>query len=297
MPLISASTSSPGAFVGWGRTLFSQIRRFFHKTYKSSSPEEGQPLQKPFRLTVSKWSDTGRQRLHNEDSVASVVPKTAQLLARKGALLVIADGMGGHAAGEVASQMAVEAVCKEYYEDEDEDVQASLSYAIKYANSVIYRHSMEHSQYGGMGTTCVVAVVYDKTAFFANVGDSRAYLIHDDQIKQVSQDHSWVAEQIRAGNLSEEQAHEHIMRHMVTRSLGAEDDVPVDLFSEALAEGDTLLLCSDGLSGQISEEEMLATIKHSSLQESAYRLATLANEHGGIDNVTVILARVSFNSF
>src|SRR5579859_1029760 len=298
MPLSShshATTSSP-LFGVRGGSLFARLKRLFLMKIPQAPMLEENPIRlKPFRLAVAQWSDIGHKRAHNEDSAAYVIPKNAQELSHKGALLVVADGMGGHTSGEVASQMAVEAVCKTYYQDEDEKVEASLLYAVKYANSLIYQHSMEHRRYEGMGTTCVAAVLHDKKVFVANVGDSRAYVIHAGRVKQVSQDHSWVAEQVRAGILTEEQAEQHMMRHMVTRSLGADMDVQVDMFNESLEEGDTILLCSDGLSGAVSESEMLEIIEHYSAHECAYQLVERANTQGGTDNITAIVARISFH--
>src|SRR5579859_2185156 len=212
-PAHSRTTTSPigGAR---GESLLTRLKRFFLKTLRSPMHTEDPPLLKPFRLAVAQWSDVGHKRTHNEDSATYVVPKNTRDFIRKGALLVIADGMGGHASGEVASQMTVEAVRKTYYEDEDEAVETSLLYAVKYANSLIYQYSMEHKQHEGMGTTCVAAVLHDRQVSIANVGDSRAYVVHDGKVKQMTQDHSWVAEQVRTGMLTEEQANQHMMRHM-----------------------------------------------------------------------------------
>src|SRR5579871_1378862 len=136
--------------------------------------------------------------------MAYVIPKDQQVMAKKGALFIVADGMGGHAAGEVASEIAVDTVSNTYYQDDSDDVAGPLLQAIKRANSAIHQRAAENMLRSGMGTTCVAAVLRGNMAYIANVGDSRAYLVRKDQVKQISQDHSWVAEQGRAGLLTED---------------------------------------------------------------------------------------------
>jgi serine/threonine protein phosphatase PrpC len=188
-------------------------------------------LSKQLRLDPAQLTDVGRKRPHNEDNMAYVIPKDPQVMAKKGALFIVADGMGGHAAGEVASEIAVDTVSNVYYQDDSEDVPVALLRAIKRANALIYQRASENMLRSGMGTTCVAAVLRGKTAYIANVGDSRAYLIHDGQVKQVSLDHSWVAEQVRAGLLTEDQARSHAQRNVITRCLGTQPDVEIDVFS------------------------------------------------------------------
>ncbi len=249
-------------------------------------------MAKLLRLDVAQLTDVGRKREHNEDNMAYVIPKDPQVMAHKGALLIVADGMGGHAAGEVASEIAVDTVSNAYYQDENDDVVASLLQAIQRANVAIHQRAAENMLRSGMGTTCVAAVLRGNMAYIANVGDSRAYLICRAQIRQVSQDHSWVAEQVRAGLLTEEQARTHAQRNVITRSLGTKPEEEIDLFREVLEEGDTLLLCCDGLSGMVSDEELLRTVEQFVPQESVYHLVERANEYGGVDNITAIVARV-----
>src|SRR5437660_10677541 len=150
-------------------------------------------LAKQLHLDVAKLTDVGRKREHNEDNMAYVIPTDLQVMAAKGALFIVADGMGGHAAGEVASEIAVDTVSNAYYQDDNEDVPASLLQAIRRANAAIHQRAAENMLRSGMGTTCVAAVLRGNMAYVANVGDSRAYLIRKFQIRQVSQDHSWVA--------------------------------------------------------------------------------------------------------
>lgn len=249
-------------------------------------------MAKQLRLEVAQLTDVGRKREHNEDNMAYVIPKDAQVMATKGALFIVADGMGGHAAGEVASEIAVDTVSNAYYMDDNEDVVTPLLQAIKRANAAIHQRAAENMLRSGMGTTCVASVLRGNMAYIANVGDSRAYLVRAGQVKQISQDHSWVAEQVRAGLLSEEQARTHAQRNVITRCLGTQPDVEVDVFREPLVEGDCLVLCTDGLSGLISDDELRAIVAQSVPQESVYHLVERANENGGPDNITAIVVRV-----
>jgi PPM family protein phosphatase len=245
------------------------------------------------KLRVAQRTDVGRTRQHNEDNVAYIVPKDEHLLAAKGALFIVADGMGGHAAGEVASEIAVDTVCTLYYQNPELDVAENLRADIEYANSVIYEHATENASHSGMGTTCVVAVLLGSTAYVANVGDSRAYHLHHGQLRQITQDHSWVAEQVRLGNLSPEQARVHAMRNVITRSLGPYPDVDVDVFVVPVEHGDALVLCSDGLSGLVNDVDLLRIVESFDPQESVYHLVEKANAQGGIDNISAIVVRVT----
>ena len=249
-------------------------------------------LPKQLHLDVAQLTDVGRKREHNEDNMAHVIPKDPQVMARKGALFIVADGMGGHAAGEVASEIAVDAVTNVYYQDDSDDVATSLLHAIKRANALIHQRAAENMLRSGMGTTCIAAVLRGNMAYIANVGDSRAYLVRGGQVRQVSQDHSWVAEQVRAGLLTEEQARNHAQRNVITRCLGTQADVDIDVFPEPLEENDALVLCSDGLSGYISDADILKTVEQAGPQESVYHLIEQANENGGPDNITAIVVRV-----
>ncbi len=249
-------------------------------------------MAKQLRLDVAQLTDVGRKREHNEDNMAFVIPKDSQVMASKGALFIVADGMGGHAAGEVASEIAVDTVSNMYYQEDSNDVAVSLLRAIRRANASIHQRAAENLLRTGMGTTCVAAVLRGNMAYIANVGDSRAYLLRGTHVKQISQDHSWVAEQVRAGLLTEEQARTHAQRNVITRCLGTQAEVDVDVFHEELHEGDSLVLCTDGLSGLVSDEELQRIVDQFVPQESVYHLVERANENGGPDNITAIVVRV-----
>lgn len=286
------------AFTEHVRTCIAMLKRLFLNATDTLLTTEGSTaLVTQFHLNVAQRSDVGRQRQVNEDSMVSLIPEDPQVMAKKGALFVVADGLGGHTAGDVASEMAVNTVKDAYYADENDEVSASLLQAMKRANLAIYQANQSKNpspeKNKMMGTTCVAAVLIADTVYVANVGDSRAYIVREDQVIQLSQDHSMVAEQIRAGLLTPDQAREHPQRNLIYRCFGEKADVEVDLFSEAVQEGDLLVLCTDGLSNLVSDEELQEIVQRFGPQESVYHLVERANEHGGPDNITAIVVRVS----
>jgi PPM family protein phosphatase len=228
-------------------------------------------------------TDVGKTRDHNEDSYGiGEGPQVEQV----GAVLVICDGMGGHAAGEVASRIGVETILTRYYEDDDEDRPVALERAFEEANAQIYAKG-----HGSMGTTGVAALLHHDALHIANVGDSRAYLLRDGSLRQVSRDHSFVSDQVAAGLITAEQARLSPHRNVITRALGYQPDVTVDLFRLPLQIGDVVLLCSDGLHGLVSDAE-LSTLAAQPSDEAVNQLVDLANQRGGLDNITVAIARV-----
>ena len=240
-------------------------------------------------LVAVKLTDTGRVRPHNEDFVDFYVPPDPQLAARKGSIYLVADGMGGHQAGEVASQGAVEAAIKHYYADTSRDVGRSLVRAVQAANQQIHAQARSDPSKSGMGTTLVAAVILGRKVYVANVGDSRAYLINKSSMTQITEDHSWVEEQVRAGLLTPEQAKRHPQRNLVTRALGSKPSVDVDLFQGVVSKGDVLLLCSDGLTGRLEDHEIAPIVRDHPPHEAVQLLVAAANERGGSDNITVLI--------
>ncbi|HLZ22828.1 MAG TPA: Stp1/IreP family PP2C-type Ser/Thr phosphatase [Ktedonobacterales bacterium] len=239
---------------------------------------------------VALRTDIGRVRERNEDCGTYVIPEDAETFAGKGALFVIADGMGGHAMGDIASDIAVRTVREAYYQHSEGDIAAALTAAIREAHAAIQRQAPPDVV---MGSTCVAAVIQGETAYVANIGDSRAYLVRDGQIRQISRDHSLVAELVRAGLLTEEQARTHEQRNLIYRSLGRAGDVEVDLFTEQVRDGDILVLCSDGLSALVEDDELRAVVETCEPEESVRTLIERANGRGGPDNITAVVARVS----
>jgi protein phosphatase len=229
---------------------------------------------------VTLKTDTGRQRRENEDSAYARAP-----------LFVVADGMGGAQAGEVASHIAVE-VFERGLPDAG-DPEERLAQRVREANSKIHERSLAEHGREGMGTTITAVWLEDSQASIAHVGDSRAYLFRDGELRRLTQDHTLVDELVRRGKLTEEQAAEHPQRSIITRALGPEPDVDIDTLTYAVRAGDVLLLCSDGLTAMIPEERIAEILGSSgSLDEAGNRLIDDANAAGGRDNITVVACRL-----
>ena len=243
-------------------------------------------------------TDVGRKRKHNED---------AYLVDAERGLFVVADGMGGHAAGEVASRITVESM-QEFIAASDDSTDSSwpfghgnrassggnrLTAAVEKANEKVMRAVASRPELKGMGTTVVAALVEAERATLVHVGDSRAYLFRDGELRRLTDDHSWVQEQVNAGILSEDEAKSHPLKNVVTRALGGSPHVSVDLIEVPLRPGDRFLLCSDGLTGMVVDEEIHEFFLAEPVPEAAVRrLVELANERGGVDNITAIVIDV-----
>lgn len=205
-------------------------------------------------------------------------------------LLVVADGMGGHRAGEYASRLAVEIVKQELAESTEDGPEAMMRNAITHANERVLESARRDAKLHGMGTTLVVATVIERTLYFANVGDSRLYLLNDD-IKQLSKDHSLVQEMVRLGGINQEEAKYHPDKNIITRAIGAKDEVEIDFFEYRLKKGDIILMCTDGLSNMVEDEEILHIVKSSrDVVEAVEQLIERAKDNGGSDNIGVIVA-------
>jgi serine/threonine protein phosphatase PrpC len=250
----------------------------------------GLVLGKKLRLAAAGLTDVGQRRERNQDNTTHHVPTDEAELAEKGALFVVCDGMGGHAAGEVAAELGVNAIRQTYFSSPHTDIISAIADAIKAANERIYQYAREHAEMSGMGTTCVALVLHGGRAYFVNIGDSRAYIVRGGSMRQVTLDHSWVAEQVRAGVLTEDQARTHAHRNVITRSLGTQPNVNADLFIETLREGDRVLLCSDGLHGYVEEREIeRELLAGNQPDEEVQTLIDMANTNGGPDNITAIV--------
>jgi serine/threonine protein phosphatase PrpC len=240
-------------------------------------------------LQIGQLTDVGRTRPHNEDYVSHFVPTDPEQPSAKGSIFLVADGMGGHQAGEVASRQAVDMVIQQYYSDTEHDIGSSLVRAFRAANRAIHEQAQSDPSRAGMGTTLVAAVILGRKVYVANVGDSRAYIINRGGIDQITVDHSWVEEQMQAGLLTAEQARRHPQRNLVTRALGSRPSVEVDLFEGLIGEHDTLLLCSDGLTTHLEDWELEAAVRQHPPQEAAQFLIDTANKRGGGDNISVLI--------
>ena len=231
-------------------------------------------------------TDVGRRREMNQDYVYAM----GQPIGPFPNLLVVADGMGGHKAGDFASKFTVEVVKREIAGSRSRKPEKVLRDAIQVANRELIRVASRDVKLEGMGTTLVVATVIGDTLYFANIGDSRLYLI-DDNIKQLSKDHSLVEEMVRLGGINEEEARHHPDKNIITRAIGVKEDVEVDFYEFSLKKGDIILMCSDGLSNMIEDEEIFAIVKGArDIVEAGQNLIDRANENGGNDNISVVLA-------
>lgn len=254
-------------------------------------------------------TDVGRTREHNEDAfvVADLSTDNATLqpevrrhvLGPKGTLFMVADGMGGAAAGEIASAMAVEVVLGEIREKwigsdatDTQEFVRQLKRATAAANQQIHNFAASHTEYRGMGTTATVAGLLGDTLYVAQVGDSRAYLIRNGLTRQITKDQSLMQKLIEAGEITEEEAAQSDRRNIILQALGPEPVIKVDLTHQQVRRGDVLVLCSDGLSGQVTKDEIARIVNQEpDLMAVCKRLIDRANENGGPDNITVIAAR------
>jgi protein phosphatase len=241
-------------------------------------------------------SDIGLRRQNNQDSLTVVMAKSGDTWARRGHMFMVADGMGAHAAGELASKMACDTVPLTYEKeiDRNEPAPLALRKAIEDANGRIHSRGQANLDFRGMGTTSSVLVFLPQGALIAHVGDSRVYRLRGNRFEQLSFDHSLVWEMMATGKLREDEVPGYIPKNIITRSLGPSPSVEVDIEGPwPLAPGDTFLLCSDGLSGQVSDEEIGAVLTAFSPAEAVRVLIDLANLRGGPDNISVIVARVN----
>jgi protein phosphatase len=264
---------------------------------------------KPIRVQVFGKTDVGRSREHNEDRflVADLTRKDASLqpqvrqhdLGERGSLFVVADGMGGAAAGELASQMATDAIFAHLVKSWIAEAEATpqrfahrLKEAVEVANASIHAHAKAHPEVRGMGTTTTAAGVLGDHLYLTQVGDSRAYLVRGGVAHQLTKDQSLMQRLVEAGELTEEEAAQSERRNIILQALGPDPKVKVDLTHQEVRRGDVLVLCSDGLSGQVKKEEIAQIVTHAAdLAAACDRLIALANERGGPDNITVVMAR------
>ena len=242
-------------------------------------------------------SHVGRQRQHNEDSF---------LVEDNHKLFLVADGMGGHAAGEIASRIAVDSISEfilhtkedegtwpHAYDDHFRRTTNRLMAAVRLANTRVLEAMRKDARLRGMGTTVVACLADEQYVAVAHVGDSRAYLVREGQLSRLTNDHSWVFEQVQAGMLTEAEAEKHPLRTVITRALGGALSVNPDAAEVESKPGDVYLLCSDGLTGMVPEDEILRLVTEnaSNLDQACQQLIDSANERGGLDNITAILVQ------
>ncbi len=245
-------------------------------------------------LAAHLLSDVGRKRKNNEDSCIMCAPEDTEIAARRGLLFAVADGMGGALAGEHASRLALQTLVHEYFGDATRSAPEALHHAVGRANAKIFEEAQLNSEFEGMGTTVSSLAILGTWAYIAQVGDSRVYLVRDSsRVHQLTQDHSLVAEQVRNGLISEEEARTHSLRNLITRAVGIKADVQIDSFAVPVKKGNTFLLCSDGLSGHVPDNLIGETLAAADLAIATRKLVDLALQDGGTDNVTTLTLRVT----
>ena len=238
-------------------------------------------------MSATGITDVGVVRSSNEDNLAVLLGRDAPL---GDALLAVADGMGGHVAGEVASRMSLNLLI-EALSNTSSPTEQSFRKAVDHANEGVYLASLDRDL-RGMGTTLVAGLLVGDVLLICNVGDSRAYLLRDGTLRQVTKDHSWVGEMVDKGLLTPAQASVHPNRNMLTRALGTGASVQIDTTRIILQQGDRILICSDGLYGLVDDRTIAAVLERNSLNKAAREMVNLAKRAGGTDNITVIVARM-----
>ena len=239
-------------------------------------------------IEVGNLTDIGKRRKHNEDYYGFFRLGEDEFLA------IVADGMGGHASGEIASRMAVEIIQEVYAKERaDQEVLDSLKSAFEVANFSILQKSLEQDELNGMGTTATVLVIKEDQTFVGHMGDSRAYLFRDAAVNQLTKDHSMVNRMVEQGLLSKEEAEHHPQRNVIYKALGVNRDADLELIGPLpVYLNDIFLLCSDGLTNLVTDEEMLKIVKKESPQKACEKLIQLANKRGGDDNITIQILKM-----
>lgn len=241
-------------------------------------------------MKIYSKTDIGVRRNTNQDYAYY----SAEQVGNLPNVLIVADGMGGHKAGEVASEQAVSAVLQSIRDNECKDKISLIEEAIDIANGKVLELAAKDENYKGMGTTLVMATLEGNNLYVANVGDSRLYLI-DDDIRQITRDHSLVQEMVSIGELDKESAKTHLKRNVITRAVGVEQKVTADFFEVEVSKGTKILLCSDGLTNMVDDSMIKSIIDEcatSGIEQAVERLVNAANENGGLDNIAVVLAEV-----
>ena len=242
-------------------------------------------------MIVSVLSDIGASRANNEDALYASLDKSLPLY-------IVADGMGGHNAGDIASNMAIEIIKDEFILNKEKlksprKIEKAIKTSFEKANKLIYQKSLHELDLEGMGTTVVLGYYFDNSFYIGHVGDSRAYILEDDSISQITEDHTLVNELIKKGSITKSQALHHPQRNYITRALGTSRDIEIDINIADFSSKETMLLCSDGLYNMIEEDTIVENLNRaSSLDEGVSSLVKIANENGGKDNITIIAIKL-----
>jgi protein phosphatase len=244
------------------------------------------------RATVAAKTDLGRVRENNEDKFEYYVSEDDRLLASKGAVYVVCDGMGGHAAGQIASELATKTFIDVYVNHPGDSPVTAMTTAVVAANRWVFENAKNNPQRKGMGTTLSALVLRQDEAFTVQVGDSRVYRLRDGALEQLTQDHTWTDEAIRAGMITPEEAKNHAYKHVITRAVGTEAQVVPEIAKFDLKADDLFLICSDGLLNHVEDPQIEEVLKGFAPADACWRLVGLALQGGGSDNTTVMIVRV-----
>ena len=270
--------------MGWISNLFGNKNKPVEEEHSSNSLVPG-------NIKAVVVSDLGNIRTNNEDMGLFFKVADEGLLREKGYMLIVADGMGGHQAGEVASRMATDIISHEYFK-QNGAVEKNLAKVLALANKTIFEKASSSDTHKGMGTTSTVLVVIDKAVYYAHVGDSRAYIQKDNSITQITSDHTYVQELVNSGDITAEEAATHPKRNILTNAMGTKPDMRIDTgkCEYLLEENDRLLLCSDGLYDYLNSNEIKEILIANDIKKAADIMIQQAKARGGHDNITVVIA-------
>lgn len=271
--------------MAWLNNLFGKKKEPVAEEQKNVSFEQAE-------IKAVVLSDLGNIRTNNEDMGLFFKIADENVIREKGYMMIVADGMGGHQAGEVASRMATDIISHEYYKQNGGGVEKNLAKVLTLANKSIFEKASSSDAHKGMGTTCTVLVVIDKTVYYAHVGDSRAYMQKGNSIIQITTDHTYVQELVKNGDITAAEAAVHPKRNILTNAMGTKPDMRVDTgkFEYALENNDRLLLCSDGLYDYLNDNELKDILIANDIKTSARIMIQQAKARGGHDNITVVIA-------
>ena len=260
--------------------------------YEVESLAPAEALRAVPRATVAGKTDLGRVRENNEDKFEFYVPEDERVLASKGAVYLVCDGMGGHAAGQIASEMACKTFIDVYVNHPGDSPVTAMTTAVVAANRFVFENAKNNPQRKGMGTTLSALILKQDEAFTVQVGDSRVYRLRDGALEQLTHDHTWTDEAIRAGVITPDEAKNHQYKHVITRAVGTEAQVVPEVTKFDLRAGDLFMVCSDGLLNHVEDDAIAGVLKGFSPADACWRLVGLALQGGGSDNTTVLIVRV-----
>jgi protein phosphatase len=244
------------------------------------------------KFTIAAKTDLGRVRENNEDKFEFFAPENEATLASRGQIFMVCDGMGGHAAGQIASEIACKTFIEVYLHHPSENPAVAMLDAVKAANRFVLDNSRAFPTRRGMGTTLSTLILLQDRFYTVQVGDSRVYLLRDGQLAQLTMDHTWVEEAIREGILTPAEGENHPNKHVLTRAVGAEADVHPDIATDALMAGDIFVLCSDGLINHVDDDSIRQIVLDFEPADAAWNLVGAALQGGGSDNTTVLVVRI-----